>query len=117
MLWLYKRNWIRPGRIDKGEDALQSALREAKEEVNYSPEDLNIYPQHYQQLSQLTKTKKKVKTLDYFLAELKNPQQEPQLSHEHSEYRWLTKEEITSVLDRPDFVELINSFEIKAMSL
>lgn len=105
------------GRIEEGENAFDAALRETKEEVNFSPEDLNIYPQHYQQLSQLTKTKKKMKTLDYYLAELKNPQQAPQLSHEHSEYRWLTKDEIKSVLDHPDFIELIDSFESIAKTL
>lgn len=58
----------------------------------------------------------KSKTLDCWLAKLKDVQKAPKLSHEHSEYRWMTKNEITSVLDYPEVTELINNFSFKDIS-
>lgn len=90
---------------------MEAGLRETHEEVNLSPEDLIVYPQYHKQLSQKMKRKDKFKTVDFYLAKLKNPLQVITLSDELSAYRWLPKDEITSVSNNSDYIEMFNEFD------
>lgn len=93
-------------------------MRKLQDETSYKPEDLIIYPQHYEKLSQKREHKKGKKTTEFWLAELKDSSKEPKLNRsKHSEFRWLTAEQIPSIIDNKDFIKLIKEFEAKAKSL
>lgn len=53
------------------------------------------------------------KSVIYWLAELKNPQFDPKLSHEHTEFRWLTKDNAILLNGFDDYAEMINDFHSK----
>lgn len=109
-LLTYLSKLIGPGRIDEGEDAFTSAIRETKEEVDYSVDDLNIFKDEMRQIKQDRRNGKE-KKLIYWLAELKDSYKVPVLSDEHSGYLWLRKDEIVWVHDNPEFLEMIRSFD------
>lgn len=99
-----------PGRIDDNEDAFTAALRETKEETDYSSDDLNIFEEHVRTIKRKRKNGKH-KKLTFWLAELKDSYKKPVLSHEHSGYLWLGKNEIYWVHDNSEFIEMINDFD------
>lgn len=57
------------------------------------------------------------KIVTYWLAEMKNPQQDPILSKEHTEFRWLPKTAAVGLSGYKDFEEMVNYFDavIKAL--
>lgn len=103
------------GRIDNGEDDFAAALRETEEESGYTIDDLNIHADNPLFSNQRTRNGKH-KTVIYWLAELVNIEKSPTLSDEHSEYRWLTKDETIAICDVPEFTEIVNHFDGKIRS-
>lgn len=61
--------------------------------------------------------KGKTKTVKFWLAELRDVNKQPELSHEHSEYRWLSKEDAISICDIPEFTAILNEFDSYAKTL
>lgn len=96
------------GHVDPGENDFQTALRETQEEAGYSPSDLKIF-EDQQKILQY-KVKGKDKTVIYWLAELVNANNDPKLSDEHTEFRWLPKEEAIALSGYKDFAEMVNHF-------
>lgn len=106
------------GRLDAGEDFLTAAVRETREETGFVVDDLNIHEAKQFPMNQFTRKKGKNKTVIFWLAELKDVQKEPKLRpDEHSEYRWVTKEQATELCKMPAFIELINQFDQVARTL
>ncbi len=51
------------------------------------------------------------KIVTYWLAEVKNPQQDPILSDEHTEFRWLPKTAAVKLSGYKDFEEMVEYFD------
>jgi bis(5'-nucleosidyl)-tetraphosphatase len=85
--------------VDPGEDDYTTALRETCEEAGYTEKDLKIHKELSKTLNYNVKGKPKV--VVYWLAELISGQ-DPTLSDEHTEFKFLSKNEITSVSTYPD---------------
>ena len=96
------------GRVDEGEDDFMAALRETKEEVDFNANDLEIYRNHKISINSTTKHGKN-KILIFWPAELKSINKNPTLS-EHSEYRWLNKDEASSLCST-DFISMFTQFD------
>lgn len=94
------------GHVEGEEDDIATALRETREEGGYLPDDLYIYKEIYKKLQY--KVGNNTKTVVYSLAELKDAHKEPKLSHEHTEYRWLTKDDAIAFSGLDDFAEMLN---------
>lgn len=106
------------GRLDEGEEFLTAAIRETNEETGYGADDLKIHEAKQFQMNQVTRKKGKNKTVIFWLAELKDVQKEPTLRpDEHSEYRWVTKEQATELCKMPEFIEILNQFDQVAKTL
>lgn len=103
------------GHVDPGEDDFTTALRETQEEAGYTVDDLNIHEDQQKILNYKVKGKDKI--VVYWLAELKNAQKDPTLSDEHTEFRWLAKDEATSLSGYPDFAEMVKYFHDKIGNL
>ena len=103
------------GHVDPGEDDFTTALRETREEAGYTADDLNIHKDEQKVLNY--KVKGKDKTVVYWLAELKDAQKDPTLSEEHTEFRWLPKDEATSLSGYPDFTEMVSYFHGRIANL
>lgn len=93
------------GHLEPGEDDITAALREVKEEAGYAANDLHIYEEHFRILHY--KVYGNDKSVIYWLAELKDPQNQPKLSHEHTEFRWLTKDNAISLAGFDDFAKMV----------
>lgn len=96
------------GHVDPGEDDFTTALRETQEEAGYSVDDLIIFKEKQKILNYNVKGKKK--TVVYWLAELKDAHNNPTLSEEHTEFRWLIKDEAISLSGYADFAEMVRHF-------
>lgn len=96
------------GHVDPGEDDFTTALRETQEEAGYKEDDLTIFKNQCKILNYKVKGKDKV--VVYWLAELKDPQKNPQLSDEHTEFIWLPKEDAVSKAGYADFAEMVQYF-------
>lgn len=94
--------------MDPGENDFETALRETREEAGYTTDDLVIYKD--QQITLQYKVKGKDKTVIYWLAELRDPLNDPKLSDEHTEFRWLPKDQAISLSGFNDFAEMVNRF-------
>lgn len=103
------------GHVESNEDDKQTALREVQEEAGYTEKDLLIYDDIIKKLNY--KSGKNDKTVVYFLAELKDVKKQPKLSHEHTEYRWLAKDEAISTSRFATYAELFNYFDEKIENL
>ncbi|MCL4124728.1 UNVERIFIED_CONTAM: hypothetical protein GTU68_066372 [Idotea baltica] len=87
-----EHHWTPPkGHVDPGESDLETALRETKEEAGLTAQDFNLFEEFKRELKYDVKFR--LKTVVYWLAELKNPSRSVTLSDEHQEYRWLPLEE------------------------
>lgn len=51
------------------------------------------------------------KIVTYWLAELKNPLQDPVLSQEHTEFRWLPKKAAVELSGYKDFEQMVEHFD------
>lgn len=81
------------------------------EEAGYVADDLKIF-------KDLTYTLKykafgRDKSVIYWLAEVKDPKHDPKLSHEHTEFRWVTIDEAISLVLKDNFTEMITHFHNK----
>lgn len=94
--------------MDPGEDDYTTALRETHEEAGYATNDLTIYKNLSKTLEY--KVKGKPKTVVYWLAELRDQQRNPILSDEHTEFRWLPKDEAIKLSGYPDFAAMVDYF-------
>ncbi|XP_033151324.1 bis(5'-nucleosyl)-tetraphosphatase [asymmetrical] [Drosophila mauritiana] len=102
-------HWSSPkGHVDPGEDDFTTALRETKEEAGYDEKDLIIYKDTPLTLNYEVKGKPKI--VIYWLAELRNPCQEPILSEEHTDLKWLPKEEAKQCVGFKDNQVMIDKF-------
>lgn len=99
------------GRVDKDEDDFLAALRETEEEIGFTANDLEIYQNHRIIVNSTTKHEKKKITV-FWPAELKSINKNPTLSSEHSEYRWLNKDEASSLYDI-NSIEMFKQFDNK----
>jgi len=114
------RHWTPPkGHVDPGEDDYSTALRETKEEAGYSENDLLIYKDMLKILNYQVyyKGKSQDKIVTYWLAELKNPHQNPILSEEHTEFKWLPKREAVELSGFKDFEEMVEHFDDQIKTL
>lgn len=96
------------GHVDPGEDDFTTALRETQEEAGYKEADLTIFKDQCKVLNYKVNGNDKV--VVYWLAELKDPQKNPQLSDEHTEFIWLPKEDAISKAGYADFAEMVQYF-------
>ncbi|XP_034667230.1 bis(5'-nucleosyl)-tetraphosphatase [asymmetrical] [Drosophila subobscura] len=102
-------HWSPPkGHVDPGEDDFTTALRETKEEAGYDENDLIIDKNTPITLNY--QVKKEPKIVIYWLAELRNPNQEPILSEEHTELKWLGKEAAKDCAGFKDYQVMIDKF-------
>lgn len=99
---------INLGHVDPGEDDFTTALRETKEEAGYAPDDLKIHKDLTKILNY--KVKGRDKTVVYWLAEIADAKRDPILSDEHTEFRWLAKEEAIALSGFQDFAAMVNHF-------
>lgn len=105
------------GRIDDGEDDITAALRETREEVGFTSDDLEVYREQRISVDQKKKNGKKSKSVTYFLAKLIATDKVPVLSHEHSEYHWLNREQASSRYGSDGlFADMFNQFDNKIKS-
>ncbi|XP_023177542.2 bis(5'-nucleosyl)-tetraphosphatase [asymmetrical] [Drosophila hydei] len=102
-------HWSAPkGHVDPGEDDFTTALRETKEEAGYDEKDLIIYRDTPLTLNYEVKGKPKI--VIYWLAELRNPNQEVVLSEEHTDLKWLTKDAAKECVGFKDNQVMIDKF-------
>lgn len=82
------------GKIKEGEKAYQTALREIKEETNLIPENLWIAPNIN---SFYSPDDEYISLIPVFAAKV-NPNSEVVISSEHSEFKWVNKDEAKNLL-------------------
>lgn len=82
------------GKIKEGEKAYQTALREIKEETNLIPEKLWIAPNIN---SFYSPDNEYISLIPVFAAKV-NPDSEVVISSEHSEFKWVNKDEAKNLL-------------------
>lgn len=97
-----------PGHVDPGEDDYTTALRETQEEAGYTSADLKIYKDQQKILNYKVKGKDKI--VVYWLAELCDAKKDPILSDEHTEFRWLEKDDAIKLCGYADFAEMVQHF-------
>ncbi|XP_059618519.1 bis(5'-nucleosyl)-tetraphosphatase [asymmetrical] [Phlebotomus argentipes] len=102
-------HWTPPkGHLEAGETEFEAALRETKEEAGYSEADLKVYKDHFHEMHYQVKGNDK--RVIYWLAELENPQKEPELSDEHVARKWLPKDEAIALSGFSNFEEMVRKF-------
>lgn len=126
-------HWTPPkGHVDEGEDDFTTALRETQEEagydivhphiptllldkttynhltIRYTASDLNIHKEHSKTLHY--KVRGENKTVVYWLAELRNAQNQPTLSDEHTAFEWLPAAEACQLSGFNDFRQMVDHF-------
>lgn len=85
-------HWTPPkGHVDPGENDLETALRETREEAGIEADQLTIIEGFRKELNYVAW--QKPKTVIYWLAEVKDYDVEIRLSNEHQAYRWLRLDE------------------------
>jgi bis(5'-nucleosidyl)-tetraphosphatase len=83
-----KHHWTPPkGHVDPGESEIETAMRETEEEAGFQREDYKVIKgfqntMHYD-------VRGRPKRVEYWLAELINPDTPVILSDEHQDYKWL----------------------------
>lgn len=101
--------------MDPGEDDYTTALRETQEEAGYVANDLNVFKNEQKILHY--KVKGRDKTVIYWLAELRDAKKDPTLSDEHTEFRWVPKDDAINLSGYADFAEMVNHFHTRINSL
>ena len=85
-------HWTPPkGHLDPGENYMDAAIRETEEEAGLLKEHYDIYPNFMVHLEYPVHGK--LKTVIYWLAELKDPETKIKISHEHLKYEWCNMED------------------------
>lgn len=90
---------------------MAAALREVREEAGYFVDDLHIHKDLHRKLHY--KVNGNDKTVVYWLAELKDAQKAPELSHEHTSFQWLSKDDAILLSGFKDFGEMLTHFHDK----
>lgn len=103
------------GHVDPGEDDFTTALRETQEEAGYLADDLIIHKDETKILEYKVKGKDKI--VVYWLAELRDATKNPKLSHEHIEFRWLTKDAAIALSGFQDFANMVQHFDERIKNL
>lgn len=85
-------------------------MRETQEESGYTVDDLDIDREQSLPSDALTRSGKK-KTSVYWLAKLKNLQKQPELSDEHVDFRWVSKDEAIELCKIPELSVILNQFD------
>ncbi|PIO71332.1 putative Bis(5'-nucleosyl)-tetraphosphatase [Teladorsagia circumcincta] len=102
-------HWTPPkGHVDPGEDEWVAALRETKEEAGILQEQLKIYEDCHETLRY--EVKGKPKTVKYWLALLKNPD-DVKLSHEHQMWKWAELDEAIKIAEYAEMGALLRKFK------
>ncbi|XP_055303025.1 bis(5'-nucleosyl)-tetraphosphatase [asymmetrical]-like [Sitodiplosis mosellana] len=110
------KHWSPPkGHMDPGEDDFTAALRETREEAGYTADDLNIYKNEQKTINYNGNGKHKIVT--FWLAELEDPKKVPTLSKEHTEFKWLPKDDATSLVGNSNFTDIVTYFHDKIEKL
>lgn len=103
------------GKIKEGEKAYQTALREIKEETNLTPEKLWIAPNIN---SFYSPDDEYISLIPVFAAKV-SPNSEVTISSEHSEFKWVNKDEAKNLLaweGQRKSVEVITEYFISRKS-
>lgn len=103
------------GHVDAGEDDFTTALRETQEEAGYRADDIIIYKDQTKILEYKVKGKNKI--VVYWLAELRDTSKDPILSNEHTEFRWLAKDDAIVLSGFHDFANMVQYFHDKIKTL
>lgn len=102
---MYSGQWrMIGGKVNKGEKATEAALRELKEETNLEPTLFWVLPSINQFYDHTTDT---IKQIPAFAAEV-NPNIEILLNHEHSDYTWISAEDLNEYILWPEQKRLMN---------
>ncbi|KAG7301641.1 hypothetical protein JYU34_014617 [Plutella xylostella] len=108
-----EHHWTPPkGHVDPGESDWETALRETKEEAGLSEQNLEIYKDISKTLAY--KVNGKPKTVVYWLAKLKDPDQKVTLSDEHQDLKWLEMKQAQDISGFEDMKNLLADFNEKA---
>ncbi|XP_050352183.1 bis(5'-nucleosyl)-tetraphosphatase [asymmetrical] [Nymphalis io] len=111
-----EHHWTPPkGHVDPGESDWITALRETKEEAGLSENDLEIYKDISKTLNY--QVKGKPKAVVYWLAKIKDPDQNVTLSHEHQDFKWLPLEQAQEISGFEDMKKLLAEFHEKALQI
>ncbi|XP_063626285.1 bis(5'-nucleosyl)-tetraphosphatase [asymmetrical] [Cydia splendana] len=111
-----QHHWTPPkGHVDPGESDWITALRETKEEAGLSENELLVYKDISKTLNYQVKGKPKV--VVYWLAKLKNPEQQVTLSDEHQQLKWLPLEQAQEISGFEDMKQLLAEFNEHAKKL
>ncbi|XP_063540221.1 bis(5'-nucleosyl)-tetraphosphatase [asymmetrical] [Cydia strobilella] len=111
-----EHHWTPPkGHVDPGESDWITALRETKEEAGLSENELLVYKDISKTLNY--KVKGKPKVVVYWLAKLKNPEQQVTLSDEHQQLKWLPLEQAQEISGFDDMKQLLAEFNEHAKKL
>lgn len=97
------------GYVDKGENDMEAAIRETREETGIQKNDLKIFEDAKQELSYQAWGKQK--TVIYWLAELINSNKELKISAEHQASTWLPLEEACKQAGYEDLQNILGHFD------
>ena len=101
---IYANQWrMVGGKVEDGEKYWEAALRELKEETGLTPEQFWTIPSVNTFYEAKTD---QIHHIPAFAVELK-PDSIPELDDEHTEYRWISIEELDSYLSWPEQKRLI----------
>jgi len=108
-------HWTPPkGHVDSGEDDFTTALRETREEAGYTEQDLKIHKDITRTLNYNVNGKPKV--VVYWLAQLVSGN-DPTLSDEHTDFKFLSKDEVKGLATWPDFLNMVDFFDSEIKQL
>ena len=96
--WMPNHYGLPGGKLESGENPLDAASRECKEEVNLSvsPKDLIFLP----------KVSKEQQHAFYFTTKFSG---EPKLDFEHSDFQWINPNDLSKYKVVPDLPEIISA--------
>ncbi|KAK2198269.1 bifunctional NUDIX hydrolase domain/Bis(5'-nucleosyl)-tetraphosphatase/NUDIX hydrolase [Babesia duncani] len=99
-------HWTPPkGRLDPGETSIQAAYRETHEESGLVGDQIVLVEGFSETLKYTAHGRNKECT--YYLGTLKDPDAKIKLSHEHTDYAWITVEEAPKFCDRESICTMI----------
>ncbi|NXA44849.1 AP4A tetraphosphatase, partial [Nothocercus julius] len=100
-------HWTPPkgGHVDPGEDDLQTALRETREEAGLQATQLTLVDGYKKELHYPVNGKPK--TVVYWLAEMKDCNTEIKLSEEHQAFQWLKLEDACKFAEYEDMQAML----------
>ncbi|XP_041349442.1 bis(5'-nucleosyl)-tetraphosphatase [asymmetrical]-like [Gigantopelta aegis] len=93
-----KRHWTLPkGRVDPGEEELETAFRETREESGITSHQVDLIEDFRREIH-YTVHGNRNKRVIYWLAELKDPETAVTLSDEHIAFRWCTIDDVMDLI-------------------